>query len=345
MDKAKFTLFGACLTALALAVVAYASSSTQSSQLTNFRISGDATAPLYPGGAAAPVNLGFTNPNTFAITVSDVAVKIAGSSGAACEPSNFVVGSQFAGTVRLSPGATRSLSQFGIPQADWPRVAMVDSHASQDGCKSSSVRLSYSGEATGTVPASTPAGVASGPVYVNGRLFKSGGLAYGATVLIKPGGSLELRTQAGTMTVYPPAGKSISFTIHRVFLTAPFRAKGAVVSGKPKRQQYTELQLTGGGLSRCSAQPSSARRESSAPVRALWAKGNGRLRVRGRFGVATGQDGWWLTQDSCQGTLVKVKQGTVRVDDVTSPSAVFVKAGHRYLAQAGVRVALKRKAG
>ena len=194
MDKAKFTLLGVGLAGLAVAIVAYASSSTEPSQLTNFKISGDAAAPLYPGGAAAPVNLGFTNPNTFAITVSDVAVKVAGSSSAACDASNFAVGSQFAGTVVLPAGATRSLSQLGIPQADWPQVAMVNSSTSQDVCKSSSVQLSYTGEATGNVPADVPAGVASGPVYVNGRLFHSGGLAYGDTVRIEPGGRLELRT-------------------------------------------------------------------------------------------------------------------------------------------------------
>ena len=158
MDKAKITLFGVGLAGLAFAIVAYASSSTKPSQLTNFKISGDATTPLYPGGAAAPVDLGFTNPNTFAITVSDVAVKVAGSSSAACGASNFVVGSQFTGTVNLAPGATRSLLQIGIPQANWPQVAMRNSSASQDVCKGSSVKLSYTGEATGTVAADTPAG-------------------------------------------------------------------------------------------------------------------------------------------------------------------------------------------
>lgn len=347
MDKAKFTLLGVCLAALAVAIVAYASSAVKPSQLTNFKISGDATAPLYPGGAAAPVDLGFTNPNTFAITVSDVAVKIAGSSSAACGASNFVVGSQFTGTVRLASGETKSLSQLGIPQADWPRVAMVNSAASQDPCKSSSVKLSYTGEATGTVPADAPAGVATGLVYVNGHLFKSGGLAYGDTVRIEPGGRLELRTQAGTVTVYPPAGKTIRFTVHRVSVKLPYPLKGgAVSSAKPKRQVYTELRLTGGELSRCPAQPSqTAHRKASSPVRSLWVKGKGRVRVRGRFGVATGSGAWWLTRDSCSGTLVKVKKSTVRVDDVTKQGPVFVKAGHSYLAQPAVKAGLKRKAG
>ena len=256
MDKAKITLFGVGLAGLAFAIVAYASSSTKPSQLTNFKISGDATTPLYPGGAAAPVDLGFTNPNTFAITVSDVAVKVAGSSSAACGASNFVVGSQFTGTVNPAPGATRSLLQIGST-ANSPQVAMVNSSASQGVCKGSSVDFSYTGEATGTVAADTPAGVASGPVYVNGRLFKSGGIAYGVTVRIEPGGRLELRTQAGTITVYPPAGKTIRFTIHRVSVKLPHPLKGgAVSSAKPKRKVYTELQLTGGELSGCPAQPS-----------------------------------------------------------------------------------------
>lgn len=348
MDKAKFTLLGVGLAGLAVAIVAYASSSTEPSQLTNFKISGDAAAPLYPGGAAAPVNLGFTNPNTFAITVSDVAVKVAGSSSAACDASNFAVGSQFAGTVVLPAGATRSLSQLGIPQADWPQVAMVNSSTSQDVCKSSSVQLSYTGEATGNVPADVPAGVASGPVYVNGRLFHSGGLAYGDTVRIEPGGRLELRTQAGTVTVFPPAGKSVRFTIHRVSVKLPYPLTGAAASAsaKAKTQAYTELKLTGGELSRCPAKPSpTARRKTSQPVRSLWVKGGGSVRVRGRFGVATGRGAWWLTQDSCRGTLVKVKKSTVRVDDVTKQAPVFVKAGHSYLAHSRVKVGLKRKAG
>jgi hypothetical protein len=353
MDKTKFTLLGVCLAALAAAIAAYASSSVTPSQLTNFKISGDAAAPLYPGGAAAPVDLGFTNPNTFAITVSDVAVKVAGSSSAACGASNFAVGSQFAGEVRLAPGETKSLSQLGIPQANWPRVAMVNSPSSQNACESASVQLSYTGEATGNVAADTPAGVASGPVYVNGRLFDSGGIAYGATVRIEPGGRLELRTQAGTITVFPPAGKTIRFTVHRVSVKLPFPLNGsAVSSAKPKQKVYTELKLTGGELSRCPARPSaeSASQDAPAaaqpsPLRSLWVKGGGSVRVRGRFGVASGRGAWWLTQDSCRGTLVKVKRSSVRVDDVTKQAPVFVEAGHSYLAHAAVKVSLKRKAG
>jgi hypothetical protein len=348
MDKAKFTLFGVGLAGLAVAIVAYASSSGKPSQLTNFKISGDAAAPLYPGGAASPVDLGFTNPNTFAITVSDVAVKVAGSSSAACDASNFTVGSQFTGTVNLAAGATRSLSQLGIPQADWPQVAMVDSAASQNVCEGSSVQLSYTGEATGTVPADVPAGVASGGVYVNGHRFKSGGLAYGDTVRIEPGGRLELRTQAGAITVYPPAGKTIRFTVRRVTVKLPYPLKSATVSAsaKAKTQAYTELKLTGGELSRCPAKSSpTARSKASSPERSLWAKGKGRIRVRGRFGVTTGRNAWWLTRDNCSGTSVRVKRGTVRMDDVTKPSPVFVKSGHSYLAHPRVRVGLKRKAG
>jgi hypothetical protein len=282
-----------------------------------------------------------------------VAVKVAGSSSAACGASNFVVGSQFAGTVRLSAGETESLSQLGIPQADWPRVAMVNSPVSQNACESSSVKLSYTGEATGTVAEDTPAGVASGPVYVNGRLFTSGGIAYGSTVRIEPGGSLELRTHAGTFTVYPPAGKTIRFTVQRVFVMLPYPLKGAAVSSaKPKRQAYTQLQLTGGELSRCPARPSADGTSQDAaagaqpqPLRSLWVKAKGRVRVRGRFGIASGHGAWWLTEDSCSGTLVKVKKSSVRVDDVTKQEPVFVKAGHSYLAHSRVKVGLKRKAG
>jgi hypothetical protein len=338
------------MAALAFAIASYASSANNDlSPLARFQISGDATAPLFPGGPASPVDLSFTNPNTFPIAVSGVAVKVDGTSSAACDASNFSVGSQLPSSLSLPPSATRSLSQLGIPNSDWPRVAMVDSSASQDACKNASVQLAYSGEATANEPADTPVGSASGPVYVNGHLFKNGGIAYGSTVLIKSGGRLELSTPAGTITVYAPKGKSIRFTVQRVSVKLPYPLKGgaASASAKPKSQVYIELELTGGGLSRCPAKtaPTTARSKTSSPERSLWAKGKGRLRVRGRFGVTTGRNAWWLTQDSCSGTRVRVKKGTVRMDDVTKPSPVFVKAGHSYLAHSRVKVGLKRKSG
>jgi hypothetical protein len=116
---------------------------------TRFRISGDATRSLYPGGPAAPLDLAFDNPNDFAITVRGVKVSIAGA-GTGCQVTDYAVVSQLADALPLPPDGTSSLSRLGIPRADWPRVAMVDSHHATDSCEGSSLRLSYSGRATQT---------------------------------------------------------------------------------------------------------------------------------------------------------------------------------------------------
>ena len=114
---------------------------------------------------------------------------------------------------------------------------------------------------------------------------------------------------------------------------------------RPRRLPYTELQLTGGELWRCPATSSPgagdrmhsiADGDTRPTARGLWARGSGRLRVRGRSGVSTGSDAWWLTQDGCPGTLVKVKSATVAVDGVTVRGPRFVKAGHSYMARARV---------
>jgi ferric-dicitrate binding protein FerR (iron transport regulator) len=42
----------------------------------------------------------------------------------------------------------------------------------------------------------------------------------------------------------------------------------------------------------------------------------------------------WLVQDECDGTLTKVKRGTVQVRDLRRKKTITVKAGHSYLARA-----------
>lgn len=346
--RVESALLGILLTAaVALAIYAFVVPTPHAQRFPDFKISGGAITLLYPGGRAARVDLDFTNPNSFPITVRKVRVKIAGSSSAECPVSEFVVNSQLAGTVRVAPGVTKSLSQLGILRADWPRVAMLDAPEESDGCEGSSLRLSYAGEATEAIPADTPGAVAWGRVYVDGRRFERGGLGYGARVLIMAGGNLELRTQSGPITVYPEAGKWVRFIVHRGFAVPPIRPRGVAMATfeRPRRLLYTELELIGGELWRCPVTPSpgagdrmqsSANGAASPTARGLWARGSGRLRVRGRSGVSTGSDAWWLTQDGCPGTFVKVKSATVAVDGVTARGPRFVKAGHSYTARARV---------
>jgi ferric-dicitrate binding protein FerR (iron transport regulator) len=66
----------------------------------------------------------------------------------------------------------------------------------------------------------------------------------------------------------------------------------------------------------------------------LWGSGKGKFRTSGKYASATVRGTIWLTQDECDGTLIRVKRGTVQVRDLTRHKTVTVKAGHSYLARA-----------
>jgi hypothetical protein len=328
VDGFRLTLLGVCGIALAL-VISYASFAKEDlSPLARVQITGATVAPLTPG-AAVPVDLKLENPNTFAIAVPGVRVTIDGTSSPTCETSNFTVDSQLYRSVWLPASATRSLSQLGISRTDWPRIAMIDSSASQDKCENATVQLSYASKALAGEPADTPIARSAGRIRVNGRDFEHGGLAFGARVWIRAGGRLESSTPVGNIVLRPPLGGSIRFILNRV-------------PARPGGRAYAELKLAGGGLWRCPARVSSGAlvgaTAPTAPERGLWAGGPGRVAVDGRFGVATGRNAWWLTRDTCRGTLFKVERGTVRVIDVTEPRPVLVRAGESYLAHTRLRM-------
>ena len=74
----------------------------------------------------------------------------------------------------------------------------------------------------------------------------------------------------------------------------------------------------------------------------LWGSGKGKFRTNGKYSSATVRGTIWLVQDRCDGTLTKVKRGTVQVRDFKRKKTVTVKAGHSYLARAQ-RAASKAK--
>lgn len=345
-----------CLVALAIAIGAYAASSrdahlsSQGSGNASFQIWGGASEPLYPGAAGVPVDLGFTNPNTFPITVNKVTVKVGGTTSPACDPSNFVTGQQLAVAVRVPASASMSLSQLGVSSSAWPHVAMVGSPASQDGCKNASLRLTYAGNASGAEPADVPIGVADGLVYVNGKLFSHGAIADGTRVLIKAGGRLQLHTSSGKITVYPPPGQSVRFVIHRIFISSSYALGSAAASSAAKQQPYTELRLVGRSAGcRAGASPGATGDATGQPKErggnSLWARGAGRLRVRGHFAVATAHGAWWLTEDRCHSTRVRVKRNTVRVDGISRPPTALLSAGQSFSVNARQWVAAQRPRG
>ena len=78
------------------------------------------------------------------------------------------------------------------------------------------------------------------------------------------------------------------------------------------------------------------------PVRRLWGDGSGSFRSRGRFGAATVRGTVWLTEDYCNGTLVRVQRGTVAVRDLVRNRTVTVTAGKSYFVEAPTAKKAKR---
>jgi hypothetical protein len=72
------------------------------------------------------------------------------------------------------------------------------------------------------------------------------------------------------------------------------------------------------------------------PPRRLWGSDkNGRFQTRGRGSVATVRGTRWVTEDWCQGTVTRVHQGAVSVNDLHLGHARLVKQGRSYFARVG----------
>jgi hypothetical protein len=161
-------------------------------------------------------------------------------------------------------------------------------------------------------------------VLVNGRRFTSGPIPFGSTVDVSAG-RVTLTADVGTLAVYG-AGK----------ITARFVPRRATEVVNGKRRSLIELALVGGDFGPCGRRTPAGRLQQGKPreVRALWGKGKGRFRTRGRYAAATVRGTLWRTTDRCDGTLTTVRQGVLSVRDFTRGRTVTVRAGRSYLAPA-----------
>lgn len=163
---------------------------------------------------------------------------------------------------------------------------------------------------------------ATGTVLVNGQPFTEGTVRYGSTVDVT-GGTLQMTAPAVGSVLLNGDGTDLArFVLKKI-------------SEKVGKRKVTraELALAGGDFGSCSLAAAAAG-SSNKTVRALWAKGSGRFRTKGRFSSATVRGTNWLTADRCDGTFTQVTQGSVAVRDVRLKKTVVVKAGRSYLAKA-----------
>lgn len=100
--------------------------------------------------------------------------------------------------------------------------------------------------------------------------------------------------------------------------------------------------LAGGNFSVCPtarerahrARAGAARATGSHAVRKLWANAHGKFATQGNYAAGAVQGTEWLTEDRCDGTLIRVTRDRVAVTNLVNRRHLSVKAGHSYFAKA-----------
>ena len=138
-----------------------------------------------------------------------------------------------------------------------------------------------------------------------------------------------------------PLGSTVDATKGKVRITSAANAAGVTQSALFFQGAFVITQ-TGGSkpVTQLALSPKlscpkgkKARTSAKKKVRRLWGDGKGRFRTKGKHGAATVRGTKWLTQDSCNSTLVRVKRGTVAVRDFAKKKTVVVKKGKTYVAR------------
>ena len=170
--------------------------------------------------------------------------------------------------------------------------------------------------------------------------------SFGQVMVKLPGAKHWVALEEGTSL---PVGTKVKAVMGTVVLTSALEAGqsqtgtfwgGIFQIGQTRGGNgMTDIKLRGGSFGRCRsrvrrARPSAVSSRRRRPVRRLWAKDDhGRFRTHGRDSVATTRGTVWSTEDRCNGTLTRVREGRVRVRHRHRRKSVLVSAGERYLAR------------
>ena len=156
------------------------------------------------------------------------------------------------------------------------------------------------------------------------------GAKLSGTVCVKrPGSSTCVPLGAGESI---PLGSTVDTRKGVVEITASATSKAKFYDGIFKLTQkggVTDLALVE-TLAACKKASSAA---SKPKKRKLWGDGKGKFRTEGKYSAATVRGTKWLVEDSCSGTLTRVKQGAVTVRDNVKKTNVVVRAGKSYTAK------------
>lgn len=140
---------------------------------------------------------------------------------------------------------------------------------------------------------------------------------------LRPAGSVSLRT-------YRLSGLGTAQAEGGVFET--ISAGGEFIVSE--RRSRTEISLPKGGLGRCRARGGTASKLSRRTLALLRARSGSGYRTSGRHSAATVRGTEWTVAELCNGTLTKVRRGTVVVRDYRRRKDIVLSAGRSYLARA-----------
>jgi hypothetical protein len=113
---------------------------------------------------------------------------------------------------------------------------------------------------------------------------------------------------------------------------------GAFRIGQSASMPVAQIRLAGGDVSACTPPGGDLAPRRKLPhkvLRLLWASGSGTFQTIGRYSAATVLGTKWLTEDFCDGTLVRVSRGVVVVENLATHVTVTVRAGHSVFTPAG----------
>jgi hypothetical protein len=139
-----------------------------------------------------------------------------------------------------------------------------------------------------------------------------------------------------------PVGSELDVTRGRVRLVSAaggrrtqngvfFQGRG-IVRQPRARTPVTTLQVSGPLV--CPRRSFGVEQRPPPRVRRLWGNATGRFRTQGRYATAAVRGTIWLTEDRCDGTLIRVRQGRVDVRDNVRNRTIRLRAGQSYLARA-----------
>jgi hypothetical protein len=137
-----------------------------------------------------------------------------------------------------------------------------------------------------------------------------------------------------------PLGSTIDTKAGTILLTAQQTPGGKPQSAKffdgifkiTQTKKTTDLTLNE-ALAKCPKRHAARAAAKKPKTRKLWGDGSGSFRTRGQYSAATVRGTRWLVQDSCSGTLTRVRKGVVAVRDNVRRKTIVLRAGKHYLAK------------